>query len=352
MPGTPPLLIDTTSLLRANPDGFQYADDYSGHSSLVAQSLILFERILLDGPSIDRNSDRLQWLADVDDSVEILHITQAEQTALYRSAEVLARQMHSTPEDFDFMRIQMPYELNLEIEERAFSPSTNWHVLQRDISSEDLRQLHQVLSEVFGPNVPYSGTAFVALARTLYYLCLQESVHSSLLLDPLKALDIPAPSNFAYAKRILDMFDNEVGEAFRERKRKWLGTTPRTLRPPLLMRYIQDEAERRGWSIGRVILWMRESREVQLFRKGLSDLQDAIDSNDSTVLDAIFADLDAAAAAWSKQLGAGYNKHSDITVSVTLPFVGIAKTLPLPRLPKRSTSNKLLIFVGQLLAAV
>lgn len=346
-----PLLIDTTSLLRADLDRFQVRDPDS-HSLNVFQSLILFEKIILDGPSIERNSERLQWMADIDEGIEILHVTEAEQTALYRSTEILARQMHSTPGQVDFLRIHMPYELSYEVEDEGFYfPSTDWDDLKHEMTSEDLRRLQRVFDEALGPNVPYSGAAFVALARTLYYLCLQESVQSSLMLDPLKALEIAPPTNRESATRIIDMFDNEVGDAFRERKRRWLGTEPRKLHPPLLSRYIQNEAERRGWSIGRVIVWMRNSREVALFRKGLSDLQDALDRNDAIALDAIFADLDAAAAAWSKQLGVSYKGRSDITVSVTLPFVGIAKAPPLPRLSKRSTSSKLLIFIDQLLAA-
>jgi len=325
--------------------------DPGSHHLYVLQSLILFEKILLDGPSIKRNSERLQWLADIDEGVEILHVTEAEQTALYQSAEVLARQMHSTSDQVNFHRGHMPEELGFEIQSERFFPSTNWDDLRDDMTSEDLRRLQQVFDEVFAPNVPYMGAAFVALARTLYYLCLQESLQSSLMLDPLKALEIPSPTSRESATRIIDMFDNEVGDAFRERKRRWLGTEPRELHPPLLARYIQTEAVRRGWSIGRVIVWMRNSREVELFRKGLSDLQNALDRNDSRVLDAIFADLDAAAAAWSKQLGVSYKGHSDITVSASLPFVGIAKTLPLPRLFKRNASSKLLIFVDQLLTA-
>jgi hypothetical protein len=95
---------------------------------------------------------------------------------------------------------------------------------------------------------------------------------------------------------------------------------------------------------------MRESREVELFRRGLNELQNALEENDAASLDAIFAGLDAAAAAWSKQFGVGY-QHSQVVVSVSLPFIGIARTLPLPHLIKRSTASKLLVFIGQLLTA-
>ena len=256
------------------------------------------------------------------------------------------------------MDIQMPPVLGNEIQgsgrERlaAFGPSTYWRHLEGVMESDDLKKLKGVLDTVLGSNVPYSGAAFVAIARSLYYLCLQGTVGSSLLLDPLKGLETYAPGNFqAQTRRILDLFDNEVRAAFEERKCRWLGQMPRSLHLPLMANYINSEASRRGWSMGRVILSMRQSREVELFRQGLNELQDAVDSNDAEELDAIFADLNDAAAKWSKQLGVSRKSGSEVSVSVSLPFVGVAKSLPLPHLRRRSASDKLLVFVRQMLSA-
>lgn len=341
--------MDTSSLLRAGLDRFDDAIAYDSHSLVVIESLILFDHILLDGPSVERNKARLLWLSDVDDGIEVLDISADEQTALYRSAEVLARQMRPLPSGQYFMRGHMPSVLGHEIDEHGFAPSTNWNDLKRRMRSADLRRLQEVFDQVFGSAVPGPGGAFVALARALYYLCLQESVRSSLLLDPLKRLEPDPLDKPAQARRILDLFDQEVVEAFRERKRKWLGDKPRQLKLPLLANFVRSEARRRGWSIGRVIVWMRQSREVELFRDGLDELQDALEDNDAASLDAVFSGLDAAAAAWSKRLGVGY-RHTDISVSVSLPFVGLAKNLPLPRMAPRSTSDKLLVFIHQLIA--
>ena len=349
MYSSPPLLIDTTSLLRARLDGYPYTP--GEHSRRVVESLIVFERILLDGPSIERNMEFLPWLSDIEDGIEILDITSDNQSALYKSAAVLPRQIRPSRDIRNFMHMHMPPELGLEIQ--YFPPSTTWEYLQWRMESEDLKQLQIVLTRVLGENVPYSGAAFVAIARSLYYLCLQESLGSSLLLDPLKGLEAPVPSRMRNAGHILDLFDSEVREAFIERKSRWLGEAHRSLRLPLLANYIHRKAERHGWSIGRVILSMRQSREVDLFRKGLTELQAAIDSNDAFTLDAIFAELDAAAEAWAKRLGVtrGQGSEDEISVSVSLPFVGVSKALPLPRFRRRSTSDNLLVFVSQLLSA-
>ena len=349
MPNSPPLLVDTSSLLRAQLDRFDGPLVNNSHAYTVIESLILFDHILLDGPSVERNSASLQWLSDIDDGIEILDISAGEQTALYRSAEVLARQMCPSPAAWHFMGGHIPRELACEIAPEWAQTSTNWYDLKRSMKSEDLRRLQEVFEQVLGPAAPHSSGAFAALTRALYYLCLQESVRSSLLLDPLKRLEADSLDTPGPAGHVLDFFDQEVGEAFRERKRKWLGDQPRKFRLPLLANFVSNEARRRGWSIGRIIVWMRQSREVELFRDGLNELQDALDDNDAASLDAVFSGLDAAAAAWSKRLGAGY-RHSDVSVSVSLPFVGIAKNLPLPRLARRSTSDKLLVFIRQLLA--
>jgi len=329
------------------------------HSRKVIQSLVVFDQVLLDGPSVARNSESLLWLADIEEGIEILDITSDDQKALYMSAAVLARQIRPSDSIENFMRMHMPIELGNEIQHGryhghgpAFYPSTYWRHLQGQLESEDLRELQRAFNDILGTNVPFSGAAFVALARSFYYLCLQESLGSSLLLDPLKALDTPGVYAHKYVGRILDLFDSEVREAFLARKSKWLGEAPRSLRLPLLANYIDYEAERRGWSTGRVILWMRQSREVALFRKGLAELQAAIDNNDAASLDEIFAELDAAAEEWSKRLGVTRRKGSndEISVSVSLPFVGVAKSLPLPHFTRRSASDKLLVFVSQLLS--
>src|SRR5271169_3305263 len=71
MTDSPPLLIDTSSLLRARLDRFDrlVADD--AHVVTLIEALILFDSILLDGPSVERNSNDLQWLSEIDSGIEV-----------------------------------------------------------------------------------------------------------------------------------------------------------------------------------------------------------------------------------------------------------------------------------------
>src|SRR5205085_10519959 len=102
--------------------------------------------------------------------------------------------------------------------------------------------------------------------------------------------------------------------------------------------------------IGNVISEMRASREVELFRIGLGELQEAVDSNDVKALDTIFHGLDSTSEAWSRRLGVE-NRGRGISVTVSVPFLSVSRELPLPRLARRSTSDKLLLFIDHLLSA-
>jgi hypothetical protein len=367
-----PLLIDTTSLLRADLGGFGFTGEVlDEHSLQVIQSLVVFDRILLDGPSIERNSRSLEyvhWLAREADDIEIIDISSADERSLYKGATALARRTCFSGKSGNLiMPGRMPLALVKEMRRpdgREFRQSTYWEDFWRELESDEyLKELLSVFCERLGGYAPLSTGAFVALARSFYYLCLQESLGSSLLLDPSKALDSPGFyysdfddysdfNNTLYCGNILDLFDEKVRDSFLARKRKWLGEVPRSLSLPLLANYIDRESKSRGWNVWRVIHWMRQSREVKIFRDGLAELQAAVDSNDASRLDAIFTELDAAAESWSSKLGVSRSKggRGEISVSVSLPLVSVGKSIPLPHLPRRSTSDKLLIFVNQLLS--
>jgi len=349
-PEPPPLLIDTSSLLRARLN--QFVEDRSGepegHELAVIDALVLYDKVLLDGPSVERNMHSLDWLLDIDDGIEIVELDSAEVSALYRSADEVVAHVQPNPRNVDFMRVHMPHGLGAEVGQR-FAPSTYWEDLERDLDSADLRRLQEIFADAFGEHVPFAGAPFIVLARLCYYLALQQSTASSLLLDPLKAFETPQFSHGDTARSILDLFDSEVRTAFEERQAKWLGGQRRDLKLPLLSRFIVETAREKGWSSGRAITEMRQSREVQLFRSGLAEMQQAVDTNDVKALDAIFEELDAAASAWTRRIGAPPSQRQ-LAITVTTPLISVGKELSVPRLRRRSTGEKLLVLVDRLLS--
>jgi hypothetical protein len=185
--GAPALLIDTTSLLRADLDSFETVERLDDSRIDVIDAFVLHDHVFLDGPSVDRNQSRLSWLIDVDQDIEILPLRRDEVAALYDRASSVARRIQSSPANALFLYRHIPRELGWEIG-AGFAPSTDWGDLRRE--ARDLRTIREAFEEGFGEDVPQSATAFVALARLFYYLALQESLRCSLLLDPLKGSDL------------------------------------------------------------------------------------------------------------------------------------------------------------------
>jgi hypothetical protein len=334
----PGLLADTSSLLRANLDRFgrehAYADD-----SVVFLSLVLFRDVYLDGPSVERNLDRLSWTLDIDDGVRIVELDDAETRALYRRGIDLAKHVEPGEAGWNRHRPHAQRDLVAEITDRHWAPSTYWRDLARIIPDE-LREMKAALDTAFGGRKPFTVNTFIALSRLFYYLALQEQLGSALLLDPQKS--------YTTAERLLSIFDETVTTAFEERRSRWLGGHEPRLKTPMLSRYIANQAEEKGWSFGRTIGWLRESAEVAQFRKGINELVAYREAGDNQAVDEVLVMLDAAAEAWAARLGTPVREKS-LKVTVALPFVEPEFTVPVPRLRPKKTGERLLVLMGELL---
>ena len=340
-----PLLVDTTSLLRISVDrGWGELDD---HGSLVLESLTLFDEVLLDGPSIERNFGALQWIRDIESGVEVIDIAKSEVSAIYSRAILATERISPSPANTDFMRIHMPLHLGLELGYRFF-PSTYWEHLRRIVNAPDLVALQEALEAAFGEYVPFSGAAFVAIARLLYYLELQPILGADLLLDPTKSYEHGQPSYALVARSILDVFDQEVRHEFEARKAKWFGRIEPSLSLPLLSNYLVSEAEARGWTLGQMITHVRESREVELFRRGLTDVVAVLRAGDAKALDDVMSALQAAAEVWRHRLGAPPVVRK-MEVTLAPPLIEVATSVPVPRLRRRTSAERLLVLIDKLL---
>ncbi|WP_250038275.1 hypothetical protein [Paractinoplanes maris] len=149
--------------------------------------------------------------------------------------------------------------------------------------------------------------------------------------------------DYGYARTIFDIFDERVRGAYLDRRQRWLGGAQPVLPVPALARYVCREAARRGWSLGRTIAWLRTQPEVKAFRKGMKGLAAHVGANDGARVDAVLAELERAAAEWSRQLGTRISpKH--FSLQVALPFVQPAVDLPLP-LPAHTPAQRLLVLI-------
>ncbi len=338
------ILVDTSTLLSARFDRF---GSWEYVHERAIEVLILFPKVYLDGPSIERNLGDLGWLLDTDDGIEIVALDEDEVDDLYAKASLLAERLtRSTSDDVNFLRSHLPPALGNEFSGGYYAPSTYWSDLARPGAMPSLEHIRTTLEAVFGENLPFSGTAYVTLTRALYYQAMQESLGSHLYVHPTKSMDASEPDYQGRGRAILDMFDQTVHEAFLDRRRQWLGEKPKAVRLPMLSRMAVSTAERNDWSLGRSITTIRESPEAQSFRAGLAALCALVDTGDLQGQDAVIAELSDAAEAWSVRLGGAASTNA-LDLSVSLPFVGLSKSVRAPSVERRTIAKRLLVFMNK-----
>ncbi len=345
--GDTTLLVDTSSLLRAGLDRFD-ARHWDRRDHGVIEALVLFPTVLLDGPSVRRAMGALRWLDELGGDVHVLELSSQNVHELYDRGGCLVDAIEKSADNVRLLGGHFPQNLGVEFG-RAWNPSTYWRDLPRRLPPE-FQALRVRMEDAFGDARPYSATAFVALVRLFYYLALQEQTGSVLLLEAKKSFGIELPE-FGRARTILDVFDVDVRAAYGRRHTKWLGAAPRWLDMPLIAAYVADTADRKGWSLGRVIAWMREWPELQQFRAGMRGLMQGIETEDHIALDQIFSDLDLGLQQWAQRLGSGIpRKKLPLTVPLPLPLqptIDIPLNLPFRRRP----GEKMLVLIERLLSA-
>lgn len=349
MDRTPSLLVDTSTLLWLRLDSFAPARHTPPWEAAALECLVLFDRVLLDGPTIHANRERLQWTTDVGPGFQILDLDPQAVSDLYLRGAELFQQMPDVRLRDVLPGGHTPPALAAEYPGTHFYPSTYWDDVVRGLDRrEETRGVLRAFTSAFGSQPRVFGHGPLLLIRLFYYLALQESAGSALLLDRSKAYHDDSPE-YGHASRILGVFTEQVRAAYLQRKEKWLGAAQPAVPTPVLAHYVKATAERRGWSLGRVVAWLREQPEVHAFRAGMAALTDATERGDARTIDEIMAELDEAAQQWSVRLGTPVHRRT-IPVTVALPFVESQVRVPLPNLP-RTPGRKLLVFINMLLSS-
>ncbi|MFC3504863.1 hypothetical protein ACFOOK_28390 [Micromonospora krabiensis] len=349
MDRTPALLVDTSTLLSLRLDTFARGGYTPSWEAAALECLVLFDRVLLDGPTIRANRERLLWTTEMGPGFQVLDLDPQAVSDLYLRGAELFQQMQGERLRYLLPRSPTPPALALEYPGARFSLSTNWDDVMYSLDRlPETRAVLRAFTKAFGWQPRLSGHGPLLLIRLFYYLALQETVGSALLVDHNKAYYDNSPG-YGYASRILGVFSDQVRGAYLERKEKWLGSPQPTVPAPLLAQYLTATAERRGWSLGRVIAWLREQPEVHSFRAGMTALMDATERGEARAIDDIMAELDEAAEQWSARLGTPIHRRT-IPVTVALPFVEGQVRVPIPAVP-RTPGRKLLVFINMLLSS-
>ncbi|MFI5587375.1 hypothetical protein ACIA5G_20165 [Amycolatopsis sp. NPDC051758] len=295
-------------MLRANLDRFgrehAYADD-----SVVFLSLVLFRDVHLDGPSVERNLDRLSWTLDIDDGVRIVELDDAETRALYRRGIDLAKHVEPGEAGWNRHRPHAQRDLVAEITDRHWAQSTYWRDLARIIPDE-LREMKAALDTAFGGRKPFTVNTFIALSRLFYYLALQEQLGSALLLRGGSAATSPGS------------------------RRRCCRATSRTRR-----------RRRAGASAGRSDGCGSRPRSRS---SGRALTSSSPTGRPGTTRPSTRCSSCSTPPRRRGRLGTPVREKS-LKVTVALPFVEPEFTVPVPRLRPKKTGERLLVLMGELL---
>jgi hypothetical protein len=349
------VLVDTSTLVRVNgsdspwwvPDPRDPAWDFVRHGGIEA--LVLFDRVVLDGVSVHNCYPEMHWLEFFDDrDIRILD-TEPDEERLYERAALLFRSVDWSP------RLVAPL-----IERRRNTNAATVEIGAGTISMPSLRDVLAPLWKVGGETIeaflrpfrkleetfePVAGNplapVLATVVRLFYYLALQELTGGVLLIHPDKNLGLTGTPEYGPANSLMRAFDSRVRTAYDERCRRWLGRAVTGIEAPALGRLAVAECHRRGWNLGRTVGWLRQQPEVRAFRTGVRQLDTLLDREDHAGVDGVLAELQDAADACSRRLGAPVRPRGRFSLQASIPFLQPAVEIPVP-LPAHSPAQRML----------
>jgi hypothetical protein len=362
------VLVDTSTLVRlgrldapvlVRPDAPEW--DFLRHGAVEA--LVLFEHVLIDGASLQRCGAERFWFDAFDDRDLRVLSTEPDEKRLYARAAEL------------FQRVDWSGDLATQLIDRsratAFDGNRMYHVSAFEMgwATYSVPSLDAVLHHLEPASGENLATTFLHPFRTLterfestrerridereltplltnairlfYYLALQERTGGMLLIHPDKDFGLTATPEFGATISIMRAFDTQVREAYDQRRRRWLGSAITRIEAPALGRLAVVESCKRGWNLGRTVGWLRQQPEVRAFRSGIQELDALLDSDDHVGVDGVLAELQTAADACSRRLGAPVRPRGKFSLQASIPLLQPAIELPVP-LPARSPAQKML----------
>jgi len=339
------ILVDTSTLAELRLHDPERRPRLSQGGAAAVEALVLFEKIYLDSRTVNIDLPTFRWLDELDQGFVMTNNSYEEVQATYRRGMQMAAHITATPSTADFLQASSsPIESELPF--RYGNDPQVWSDLRgyvaHEMSPDTAVFIDRLMSDLH-MNQPSGG---ILLARTCYYLALQEQLGSLLLLHPTKGY--AATSSYGQASRILDIFDNRVRNAYKQRYEQWLGQPAQELSTPLMAGYVMRESDRRGWSAGRTISWLRTTAEVSQFRQGMAELMTRVDAQDHVGIDEVLSELERAAELWSAQIGANLPRRT-VALQPAIPFVSPTINMPVPEL-KPTPGKKLLVLVDRLLS--
>jgi hypothetical protein len=347
-------ILDTSSLIRialAQQDHDTARGDlrafWSSHFGIdgAIEAYVLYDDLLLDGPSVRRNENRLPGVARLSEGCRLIDLTEAQERGIYQS--VLDSYLVHLSSARTFMTEMNEMDVQQWKAGQAgvrYDSETLWGDIERRLSPEAQAIVASSSAVPDRAGQHFGGNAWLTLLRTLYYDRLQQGVGVDLIVHPNKGAFLAASPGTG--PNIVRLFDESVRTAFAARKETWLGLPDDGLEVPLLTSYVLRRC--RTWQdLTSVLLDLKHSKEARAFRSELNEFIDACKQGHNDDADEMMSALSDASSRWSKTLKVDGPKRR-VTFSIPIINVGTDIDLPVPGV-RRSPGDRILVFIHQLL---
>ncbi len=349
----PAVILDTSSLIslalmqqRADnspPNASNLQNLHSGVDAAI-EALVLYDELLVDGPSVSRNRLRLPEIQPFVSMCRTIATNEGDEEQIYR--DVLRNCIDHITGGNNLLAELFEYPVEefmaAEMGVAPYYPSAQWQDVEDHLGGEAAK-LAAAISVKSAGTSRASGAACLLLLRTLYYNQLQQTNNSDLILHPMKAAYYEDDSELRTGNTILNLFDEKVRKSFYERKMQWFGRPDLSFQIPMLTSYVINRCSM--WrDLPKVIEEVRNSNEAKAFRTGLAAFIGAVESHDNQKVDAIVSELTTASEGWSHSIN---RKGLTKAVKVTIPFTQASTEFNLPdkKIGKSSSGEKMLVFL-------
>jgi hypothetical protein len=263
-----------------------------GGVEFAIEAMVIYDTIYVDGHSFEHHRWLIDPLDEEWDFIAVLPVTAAQRVAIQKA--VSQSQLSRLANEPTFPR-EAKELLDSHLGGSAYLSYNSFCASQQYFGSDE-RTIRQAIGDddfevlkaakIIDRTDPPTFIVLVQMLRALFYLELQRAFHCNLVLHPFKGIFV-APDQ-GIPRTIIDVFDKEVRVSRAKLAHRWFGGTHTSFRIPLLTSYVFSHMEH---GLMAAIKLVRESKQAVRFRKGVSELVDAINADNTRAIDEALANL-------------------------------------------------------------
>lgn len=190
---------------------------------------------------------------------------------------------------------------------------------------------------------------FYHVVRYFYYIELQHMMSSELVLHPNRNRLVQLFSGYKkmYSNAIISQYEPLRLKLY-DRESEWLGIGDNSLLIPMVASYVLTRCKQKG-DLFKIINDVRNSKEANLFREGLSELIRVVKQRNNKEIDKILISLEEARTRWNQSLHIHPTMRTKC-ISFSLPMIGgIGMDVDVPYSVENKIADKLLTIIHKIL---